>query len=163
MVAAFVVIVVIWRFLPAEMAPLEDRSNLRVNATAQEGATYEYMQQYIEELYQLVKKEVPEAEGIISMVSPGFAGTANNGNLRILLPGREKRKRSQQEIAENLSRSVKKLIGARTFVVQQQTFGSRRTSLPVQYVIQAQDIEKLKAAVPRFWLRQSESDIFSDR
>ena len=160
MVAAFVVIVAIWRFLPAEMAPLEDRSNLRVNATAQEGATYEYMQQYIEELYQLVKKEVPEAEGIISMVSPGFAGTANNGNLRILLPGREKRKRSQQEIAENLSRSVKKLIGARTFVVQQQTFGSRRTSLPVQYVIQAQDIEKLKAAVPRFLAEASESDIF---
>ncbi len=160
MVVTLALITIIWRFLPAEMAPMEDRSNLRVNATAQEGATYEYMQQYMEELYQLVKKEVPEAEGIISLISPGFAGTANNGNLRILLPPREKRKRSQQEIADDLSRSVKKLIGARTFVVQQQTFGSRRTSLPVQYVIQAQELEKLKSVLPRFMAEASESEVF---
>ncbi|MBS1233539.1 MAG: acriflavin resistance protein [Bacteroidetes bacterium] len=155
-----VLIVIIWRFLPAEMAPLEDRSNLRINATAQEGATYEYMQKYMDELYRLTKKEVPEAVGIISMISPGFAGTANNGNLRIILTDREKRKRSQQEIADNLSPSVKRLIGARTFVIQQQTFGSRRTALPVQFVIQAQDIEKLKAVLPRFLSEASESDIF---
>jgi len=160
MAATLLLILIIWRFLPAEMAPMEDRSNLRVNATAQEGATYEYMQQYMGELYELAKKEIPEAEGIISIISPGFAGTANNGILRIILPDREKRQRSQQEIADNLSRSFKKLIGARTFVVQQQTFGSRRTALPVQYVIQAQDIEKLKAVVPRFIAEASENDIF---
>jgi multidrug efflux pump len=155
-----VLIILIWRFLPAEMAPLEDRSNLRVNATAQEGATFEYMEKYMDELYRLTKKEIPEAEGIISIISPGFAGTANNGTLRVILTDREKRKRSQQEIADNLSPSIKKLIGARTFVIQQQTFGSRRTALPVQYVIQAQDIEKLKAVLPRFLAEASESDIF---
>jgi multidrug efflux pump len=160
MVVTLLLIVIIWRFLPAEMAPMEDRSNLRISATAQEGATYEYMQKYMDELYQLTKKEVPEAEGIISMISPGFAGTANNGSLRIILKDREKRKRSQQQIADDLSHSVKKLIGARAFVIQQQTFGSRRSALPVQYVIQAQDIDKLKAAVPRFLAEASESDIF---
>lgn len=155
-----VLIILIWRFLPAEMAPLEDRSNLRVNATAQEGATFEYMQKYMDELYRMTKKEIPEAEGIISIISPGFAGTANNGTLRIILTDRETRKRSQQEIADKLSPSVKKLIGARTIVIQQQTFGSRRTALPVQFVIQAQDIEKLKAVLPRFLTEASESDIF---
>jgi multidrug efflux pump len=160
MAVTFVLIVIIWHFLPAEMAPMEDRSNLRVNSTAQEGATFEYMQQYMEELYQLVKEEVPEAEGIISIISPGFAGTANNGILRIILKNREQRKRSQQDIADDLSRSVRKLIGARTFVIQQQTFGSRRTTLPVQYVIQAQEIEKLKTVLPRFMAEASESDIF---
>jgi multidrug efflux pump len=160
MAVTLVLIIIIWRFLPAEMAPMEDRSNLRVNATAQEGATFEYMQLYMDELYQMIKKGVPEAEGIISMISPGFAGTANNGNLRIILSDRDKRKRSQQEISDELSRSVKKLTGARSFVIQQQTFGSRRTALPVQYVIQARDIDKLKAVLPRFLAEASESDVF---
>ncbi|MBN2275571.1 MAG: efflux RND transporter permease subunit [Bacteroidales bacterium] len=153
-------IVIIWRFLPSEMAPMEDRANLRINATAQEGATYEYMQQYMTDLYKLVKEEVPEANGIISIISPGWAGTSNNGILRVILQDREKRKRSQQEIADNLSMAVKKIVGARSFVVQQQTFGSRRNALPVQYVLQAQDIEKLKAILPRFVAEASESDVF---
>ncbi|MBN1416886.1 MAG: efflux RND transporter permease subunit [Bacteroidales bacterium] len=160
MVLTFVLIIVIWKFLPSEMAPMEDRANLRVNAIAQEGATYEYMNQYMTELYHLTKDEVPEANGIISIISPGWAGTANNGILRIILPDREKRDRSQQEIADHLSRAVKKLLGARAFVVQQQTFGSRRNALPVQYVIQAQDLEKLKAILPRFMAEASESDVF---
>jgi len=160
MVITFVLIIVLWRFLPAEMAPLEDRSNLRINSTAQEGATFEYMQRYMNEMYLMTKEEIPEAEGIISIISPGFAGTANNGTIRILLPDREKRKRSQQEIADKLSASVKKLVGARSFVIQQQTFGGRRSALPVQYVIQAQDIEKLKTVLPHFMAEASESDVF---
>jgi multidrug efflux pump len=154
------IIVFIWRTLPAEMAPVEDRSNLRINATAQEGATFEYMQRYMEELYNLVKEDVPESDGILSIISPGGSGITNTGFLRIILKDREKRKRSQQEIAETLSNSVKKLSGARSYVVQQQTFGSRRSGLPVQYVIQAQDIDKLKAVLPRFIAEASESKIF---
>jgi multidrug efflux pump len=159
-IITLVVIIVIWKILPAEMAPLEDRANLRINATAQEGATFEYVESYMNELYELTKAEIPESEGIITIIAPGFSGSANTGVIRIILSDREKRMRSQQEIADQIGRTIKKLTGARSFVIQQQTFGGRRGGLPVQYVIQAQDIDKLKAILPRFMAEAAASNVF---
>jgi multidrug efflux pump len=42
------------------------------------------------------------------------------------------------------------MTGVRTFVTQPQTIGDRRGGLPVQFVIQAADIEKLKLVLPDF-------------
>ncbi len=47
---------------PSELAPLEDRSAFRVQATGPEGASYEYMDGYMQQLEELVIREVPEAE-----------------------------------------------------------------------------------------------------
>ncbi len=141
----------IWFMLPTELAPLEDRSSLRINSTAQEGVTYEYMSGYMDTLSSVVQQAVPEREAIIAMTSPGSgSGGANSGRINLILTDPDRRTRSQQEIAEQLSTLTRRLTAARTFVVQDQSIGSRGSSLPVQFVLLAPNFEKLREEVPRF-------------
>jgi len=142
------------KFLPQELAPLEDRGRLRLTSTAPEGTSFERMDKYMDVLIDLVRREVPEAEAVLANTS-GFAGGANSGSTTITLVSQEKRDRTQQQIAEALSASVRNLNDARTFVTQEQTIsvgggGGGRSALPVQYVIQAPDFARLRAVLPQF-------------
>lgn len=152
-------IVYLWTSIPSEMAPMEDRSMLNVSSTAQEGATYDYMLKYTDDLYNVVKDEMPEAENVLQMVG---MGGRNRSNFSIALVEPLSRERSQQEIADALSPKVAVLTGARSFVTQQQTFGGRRGGMPVQYVIQAKNLDSLKTAIPRFMSEVAQSDLFSN-
>ena len=138
--------------LPAELAPLEDRSGLRVSATAPEGATYEYMDHFMDQLVRLAQEEMPETEAIISVTSPGYgaASSVNSGFMRIILSDPDSRERSQQEIADDFSEVVRNLGGARVFVSQEQSIGRSRGRLPVQYVLEAPNFEKLREVLPKF-------------
>lgn len=162
LIMAFTIILILLLFkaIPSEMAPLEDRSAIAINSTAPEGASYEFMYRYMMELSDMIQKKVPEKEGMLLIVSPGWTGTSNVGYVRLILKPRNQRKRSQEEIALQLSESVKKMTAARSFVIQQQTFGGRRSRLPVQFVIQAQELEKLKEILPEFMSRVMQSEVF---
>lgn len=158
LVGTGVLIYFLWKSIPSEMAPLEDRSNIRINSTAPEGATFEYMNSYSSELSDYIEKEVPEQEKIIEMVG---GGNTNRSNLNLWLVDPENRTRTQQEISDELGVKVRKFTGARTMVSQQQTFGGRRGGLPVEYVIQAKNLEDLKRVLPRFMDEVNKSPIFS--
>lgn len=151
-------IVWFWTMLPSEMAPLEDRGYVNVSARATEGTTYEYMTEYMKKIYPVVKESVPESDNIMEMVGMGGGGS---GNMRVRLVDLDKRKRSQQEIAADLSPRLRQFTGAQTIVSQQQTFGSRRGGLPVQYVIQAKNLNDLKRVIPDFMAEVAESPYFS--
>jgi multidrug efflux pump len=148
-------IVWMWTLLPSEMAPLEDRGYVSISATAAEGTTYEYMLNYAETLEPIVKENVPESDNIMMMIR------GNSGNIRVRLVDIDDRKRSQQEIATSLSPLLRQQTGARTIVSQQQTFGSRRGGLPVQYVIQAKSLDDLKRVIPDFMAEVANSPYFS--
>lgn len=156
--AAFLVILVcggvaflLYRDIPRELTPMEDRGSIRLISSAPEGATFEYMDHYMDQLIDMVQREVPEAEAIISVTSPGFGAstTVNSGFMRLILVDATKRERSQQAIADHLSEQVGALTGARTFVTQPATIGRRR-GLPVQFVIQAPNMDALKEKLPQF-------------
>lgn len=153
------VIVLLWTTLPTEMSPLEDRSMISVSSTAQEGATYNYMLNYADDLWEVIKSEVPERDKVMQMVG---MGSRNRSNFQVALVSPDQRKRSQQEIADALSPKVAALTGARTFVTQQQTFGGRRGGMPVQYVIQARDIDSLRRVIPVFMSEVAQSDVFAN-
>jgi len=145
----------IWSTLKSEMAPLEDRGYFSINATATEGTTFDYMQTYAETVVPVIRENVPEQDNIMMMVN------GNSANIRVRLADIDERKRSQQEVATSVSPLVRQLTGARTIVSQQQTFGSRRGGLPVQYVIQAKNLDDLKRVIPDFMAEVSSSPYFS--
>jgi multidrug efflux pump len=154
----------LFRSLESELAPLEDRGNLRINATAPEGASFDYMLDYMDELSELVAEEVPESDIIISQTAPGFggSGTVNSGFVRVFLVKRAERTRSQQEIANALLVRMRDLPGARSVVIQEPTINlGGGGGLPVQFVIQAQDFEKLREALPHFLERAQAHPAFS--
>jgi multidrug efflux pump len=136
------------KITPSELAPLEDRSEFRLQAQAQEGATFEYMDRNVKELTQFISEEVPEKSGMVSVTASGF-GTAgvNSGFIRVILKDPKNRDRTQQQIVDDVTGQVKKYSGVRTFITQGQTIGDRRGGFPLQFVIQAADIDKLKKYV----------------
>jgi multidrug efflux pump len=150
--AAVLLIFFIGGNLPSELAPLEDRSSLRLVSSAPEGASFEYMDSYMSNLVQLIQDSVPESKAIISITSPGFGASSsvNSGFVNLILKEPEEREITQQQIADKLSADVSTLTSARTFVSQPQTIGSRRAGLPVEYVIQAPNFEKLREVLPKF-------------
>ncbi len=148
-------VLLLFKSIPSEMAPLEDRSQIIVNTTAVEGATYEFMLNYVEDLAKIIEQKVPERSGYTMTVMGG-----SMGNIRINLVKPKERKRSQQEIAEMLSAEFRSKTKARAAVIQQSTFGGRRTSQPVQYVIQATTIEKLREVLPEFMAKVMDNPTF---
>lgn len=148
---SILLIILIGANLQSELAPVEDRGEIRIQSTMPEGTSYELMDRYILQTLKTVQDSVPESSAIISVTAGGGgSNSANSGFVRITLKDRDQRTRSQQEIADQLSAITRKLNDARSFVVQSQSISTRRGGLPVQYVVQASDIEKLRAVIPKF-------------
>ena len=160
---AGVLIYLIGAYTPSELAPLEDRSRIRFAATAPEGTSFEYMDNFMDQLIKMAKDSVPEEQAIISVTSPGFGASSsvNTGFMFMILSPPGQRNRTQQQIADQLSNDVTKLTGARTYVSQEQTIGSRRGGLPVQYVLQAPNFEKLREFLPKFIAEARKDPVFS--
>jgi len=143
----------LWSTIPAELAPLEDRSQISINTMGKEGVTYEFMRDYTESINQKIDSLVPESKYVTARVSSG------RGNIQVALNDISTRERSQMEIAEKLSAVVKKHTKARAFVQQQSTFGNRRGGMPVRYVLQAMTIDRLEDVLPKFMEKVYESDV----
>jgi multidrug efflux pump len=148
---------VLFKSLPSEIAPLEDKGRLNITVTAQEGATFDYMDALMNRLIPFLAKEVPEAEAVISQTSPaGGSGGINRGTVQLVLGESNTRKRTQAEIAAALSRKLKAFSDVRISVTQEQTIGGRRGGDPVQFVIQTPDFQKLREKLPQFLERAAQ-------
>ena len=154
MAGMFALISYLWGEIPEEMAPLEDRSQITINTRGPEGASYEFMKDYTEDIAMIVDSIVPDAQAVTSRVS------SNSGNIRITLKDIDKRSYTQMEVADKLTAAVGNKTKARAFVQQQSSFGGRRGSMPVQYVIQATNIEKLQKVLPEFLQKVNENPVF---
>ena len=80
-----------------------------------------------------------------------------------LVPAKE-RKRSQDEIANDLQRKLARFNDARIFATQDQTIsvGGSRGGLPVQFILQNQDLNKLRDIIPKFLDEAKKDKTFSN-
>lgn len=146
--------------LKSELAPMEDKGRIRIVATAPEGTAFESMDQYIAKLVSLVDT-IPEKEYLIAVTAPGSSGSVNSGFVRLGFSPADQRERSQQQIADWLNGILMKENFGKAYATQEQTIGGgRRSGLPVQYVIQAPDLESLKKVIPTFLEKASNSKVF---
>lgn len=146
------IIIIIGKRIPAELAPLEDKSNFRLMVTAPEGTSYDKMDAYMDRLVNFLMDSLPEKRYVTSMTAPGWtgSGTANSGFVRIALIPPSQRERSQQDIVNWLNPKLPPFNEGRAFAIQEQTIQvNRRSNQPVQFVIQNTDAEKIRAALPR--------------
>lgn len=146
-----------------ETAPYDDRSFVGMNITAPEGASYEYMDRFMQDIEQLIKDSVPEKKVSLVITSPGWgSASVNSGRVRIALVDPGERERSQHEIADDLTRWTKRYPEARTSVSEQPTIAvNRRGGFPIQYIIQAPNFEKLEQKVPEFMDEVSKDPTFA--
>ncbi len=150
--------------LDSELAPLDDRGQLRVMMTGPEGASFDYMDNYVMKASAIMADSVPEAEGILTVTAPGFSGSgaANSAFARIKLTDKQTRERTQHELADYMNTLMRKLPEAKGFVNEQQTIAlNKRGGLPVAYVIQAPGFAKLREYLPKFMDKVADDPTFS--
>ncbi len=140
--------------LKTELAPLDDKSALRLMSTAPEGTSFNMMSAYHEKLIQLVDS-LPEKENLIAVTAPGFGGSGavNSAFTRLMLKPPNQRDKTQMELVAELNRKLSVFSMAQTYALQDPTIsgaGGGRAGLPVQYVLQAADLSKLERYLPAF-------------
>lgn len=162
---AFMGFGIYWLFnqIPSELAPVEDRGEIRIQLSGPEGATFGYMDRVIDQMVADFKEKFPpeEVTGLISVTSPGFGtSSTNSGFVRFILTDSENRERTQHEYFNEINALLKNYTEVRAFASEPQSIGNRRGGLPVQYVLQAPNMEKLKEAIPTFMEEVGKSPVF---
>lgn len=160
-----VCVLMIWLImgnLKSEIAPLEDRSSVRFTVSAPEGTSYSKMQKTADEISNFLYDSVPERDFVFARTP---AGPINSSQPRLALVAPNDRLRSQNDIANDLNKKMTRFNDAKVFAIQEQTIAvgaGSRGALPVQFVLQNQDIEKLKFDIPKFLDEAKKSRTFSN-
>jgi hydrophobe/amphiphile efflux-1 (HAE1) family protein len=173
--AAWIVVLIcagmIWLIiggLKSEIAPLEDRSSIRFNVTGAEGSSYNYMLQATDKISNYLYDSVPERDFVFARVGGGGGGGGGGGSSsqpRLALIQPDERTRSQNDIANDLQKKLSRFNDVRIFAIQEQTISvglGSRGSLPVQFILQNQDLAKLKAIIPKFLDEARKDKTFSN-
>lgn len=152
-VVCLFIIYFIGRTLQSEIAPLEDKGSIRFQITGPEGASYAYMAKAGQQFGDFLIDSVPEGKFSFLAV-PGFGvGGVNGGSGRIGLVPASERTKTQSQLAKELAKKAMKYNNLKIFAIEEQTISvglASRGSLPVQFVIQNLDFDKLKEVIPKF-------------
>lgn len=154
LVLCFISIFFLFINLQSELAPMEDKGQFRFNATAAEGTSFDYMDNFTQQLGDYFYDSIPERQFVFASTNNSFSnGSVNNAFGRVVITDPQDRTRTQEEIVNATQAKLSNFNDSRVFLVQEQTisvgFGARG-SLPVQYVLQTQNFEKLKEVLPKF-------------
>ena len=143
----------IGRSLQSEIAPLEDKGMIRFQVTGQEGTSFAQMTSSTRSLEDYLIDSIPERDFTFFAV-PGFGSTGiNSAAGRLGMVPVSERKKSQTQVATELTGKMSRFNNIRIFPVEEQTIAvglASRGALPVQFVIQNLDFDKLKTFIPKF-------------
>jgi multidrug efflux pump len=136
--------------MQSELAPMEDRSQFRLQVTAPEGTSFDYMEKYLERITNFMLDSVPEKKTLLTITAFGGGGV-NSGMVRVAMVDPDQRQRSQQEVVAMVNKNLSKFNEGRAVAIEEQTISqNRRGGQPVQFVIQNNDFAKLTEMLPRF-------------
>ncbi|MGH9366987.1 MAG: efflux RND transporter permease subunit [Thermoanaerobaculia bacterium] len=146
--AALVAIVFLFRILPSELTPTEDRGTIVGVVVAPEGSTLAYTDRYARQLEQIYLS-VPEKAGLftaIGLVGEG-PGRVTDGFFFLPLKPHGERERSQQEVVHDLFPKLFAVPGVLAFAINPPSLGGQFSATPVQYILQAPTYQDLRPAV----------------
>jgi HAE1 family hydrophobic/amphiphilic exporter-1/multidrug efflux pump len=152
-----------YSLLKKETAPYDDRSYISMNVSAPEGVSYDYMDRFMTEMTELINDSIPEKKVSLIITSPGWgSASVNSGFARIRLVEPGDREKSQHEIVEELGSWTKQYSEAKVSVSETPTISvGRRGGFPIQYIIQAQNFEKLREKIPLFMDEAAKNPAFA--
>jgi hydrophobe/amphiphile efflux-1 (HAE1) family protein len=161
-----ILIIFVGRTLKSELAPLEDHSIIRTSVTAPEGTDYDYTENFISRVAQMVMDSIPDARLVFGRTAPGSSGTSTNtGSVQVFLTEPNERKVTQQQVYDKLIRLYKNFPEARLIPNQEQTISTSLAGgslLPVQFVIQTLDFDKMQQYLPKFLDEARKDSVFGN-
>jgi multidrug efflux pump subunit AcrB len=161
-----VLIFIFSKILKSELAPSEDHSYIRTTVTAPEGTEYSSTKNILDKLAKIQTDSVSEAPFILARYGSGGGGGVSSSNIGAVitfLSDPSNRKRSQQQIYDKLTKMYKGMSVARIIASQEATITTSSSGgLPVQFVIQNLDFEKIREVLPKFLDEAQNSPVFSN-
>jgi hydrophobe/amphiphile efflux-1 (HAE1) family protein len=148
----FVLIFLVGKNIQSELAPMEDKSSVRISMSAAEGTSYEDLRTDLLKAIRIMQDSIPEHAFTWGSV-PGWGGGGGGASGRLGMVDVKDRTRTQSEIAADLNKKFKRLKNVRIFSVEEQTISvgmMSRGSLPVQFIIQNLDFQKIRNVIPDF-------------
>jgi multidrug efflux pump len=142
--------------LPAELAPLEDRSMVGLAVIAPEGTSYESMEETMKEINNYVSDSIPDLNG--NRTYAGIAASVgtlvqpvNGGFQWIFLKDPKERKSgmTQAQIYQKLVAASAKFRNVICIPIQIPTIGGFSSSQPLEYIVQAPDLKSLVTIMPK--------------
>lgn len=151
------------RTLKSELAPLEDHSYIRTSITAPEGTEFSTTQHIIDKVAKVTMDSIPAAKYVLARYGGGRDASANSGFVIAFLSEPSERKISQQKVYNKLSKVYASIPDAKIIPSQEPTIStSNSKGLPVQFVLQNLDFEKLRTILPKFLEEAQNSSVFSN-
>jgi multidrug efflux pump len=139
------VAVMIYRSLPSEYAPQEDRGTFFISVRGPEGASHSYMAGYVEEIERRLMPYVESGEirRLLARSPRAFGNTSNfnTGWFTCVLTDWGER-RNAWIIIDEINRELRDLAGVRVSTIMRSGVGSR-TARPVQFVVGGNTYEEL--------------------
>lgn len=148
----FGLIFLVGKNIQSELAPMEDKSSVRISMSAAEGTSYEDLRSDLLKAIRIMQDSIPEHAFTWGSV-PGWGGGGGGASGRLGMVNIKDRTRTQSEIAADLNKKFKRLKNVRIFSVEEQTISvgmMSRGSLPVQFIIQNLDFQKIRNVIPEF-------------
>lgn len=137
----------LYRELPRELSPREDRGAIFIPVESPEGTTLEAMVEILEqieaELQPLTEEDGP-AEHVISLVAPRSAGEGPVNSAIVILKLKHWRHREQSQFAvtEQLLPKLAGIAGAQAFAVNPPSLGGEGLQQPVQMAITGTNLDE---------------------
>ena len=158
-----VVIIFLSGTLKSELAPLEDHSYVRTSLTAPEGTEYTTTQNIIDKVARENLDSIPGVSYVLARYGGGINSSVNTGFVIAFLKDPSERKITQQQVYDKLSKIYRTIPDARVIASQEPTIAtSTSRGLPVQFVLQNLDFEKLRKVLPQFLEEAQASPVFSN-
>jgi hydrophobe/amphiphile efflux-1 (HAE1) family protein len=159
-------IVIFFKTLKSELAPTEDHSYIRTMITTPEGSEYDATRNVIDQVAQFSMDSIPGVTNVLARYGGGGGGgvsSTNAGFVVTFLSEPNERNITQQQVYDKMTRYYRTLPGGRVIASQEPTIAtSSSRGLPVQFVLQNLDFEKIREVLPKFLEEAQNSPVFSN-
>jgi multidrug efflux pump len=136
--------VLLFGSLKREFVPAEDRGMFSVSLVAPEGATVQYVDEYLRQIERIIQADVPEANTIFAVASGG-GGRGGSGRVMVRLKDWSERDRNVVEMIERLRPRLAGVAGVMASAGNPPAFGGY--GQPVNFIVRHPDFDSLVAGM----------------
>lgn len=145
-IGIFVASMISVAFVGGEFFPKEDQGQFTVTIETPFGTSLEDSDAYVQRIEEIVE-EIPEKDKVFSSVgsTEGFSLTATNSStVNVMLVNQKDRKRSTEQIVEEVRKKAQEIAGAKITVTEASSMGMGPTGSAIEIEISGDDIDILK-------------------
>ncbi|TMN37992.1 efflux RND transporter permease subunit [Pseudoalteromonas sp. S2755] len=146
----------LFKQIPSELTPKEDRGTFFVMMNGPEGTSYENNSQNMAKIEERLLPYVDSEE--LSRVLIRVPGWGGQGGVAIIgMPDWDERKRSTWEVMDEISGKMQDVTDIRAFAIMRRGIGGGGNSRPIEFVLQGNDYDELAAWRDRILERAREN------